>query len=87
MTKKHFSLDQHRTAGEKLYTSRRVLSSLCVELGQSYPKNSGVQRKAMRAARALDDLRCELDKQAFVDYPALGDSDMVMRLYYGHGHR
>ena len=83
MSKSTFSFEKHQDTGSKLKAVHRQLSTLIVEIGSSYPVGSKSCRLAEKAAKAIGELRSELENQLFRDFPARTSKDESRGVYYG----
>jgi hypothetical protein len=79
MTKSRFSYAKHKVTGCTLKQMHDALVHLQVDIHNSYPQSAKVYDLSTKAAKALDELRSELDNQLFRDCP----NDDYRDVYYG----
>lgn len=82
MTKKSVSPERHEEIGAQLHGIQRYATQLAVELGNAYPKNSPVARKAAAVDKAISKLRSEAEDCL---YKEVGHDAFSTKTYYPGG--
>jgi hypothetical protein len=81
MTRKALTREEHFAVGEVLAKQRDYLVRLPTIWG--YPMGGREERAALRALKAVDELRCVLDSAAFRDMPKDQHDGLVAAYYPG----
>lgn len=78
MVKPGLTLEEHRLLGADLSAMQARLTSVVVQIGNSYPVDAKVVRRVNHVSDALSDARCELDKLVFQEH----DWEATPEIYY-----
>lgn len=84
--KKTMAWERHVETGNQLRRAQDYLSTLTVDLGNTYSSSSKVTRLAEKAFLALSALRCELDRLLFEEHDPRDGVDRASA-YYGNAGR
>lgn len=80
MTKRGFTLDEHRDVGARLGSIRNELVSLCVKIGNAYPQR--LSDDLDNAIKSIDNERSNLEDLACKENHEL-DNAVLVNIYYG----
>jgi len=76
-----FDTEKHQALGQELFAIRNRLSSIAIEFEIGYGVSAKITKKARRATKGLDDLKCEADNLLDRDCPDLTPQERN-RVYY-----
>lgn len=67
--KTRMTFEEHAALGKELYEMKCKMMSRSIQLCKSYGSSRKATKMSERVEHAINNLRCEMDSQLYMDYP------------------